>query len=52
LKKRVVNGSVPVMADTPKKDEIEQECAYWSNAFYYGPPLSVFEKDVQRIYLS
>lgn len=51
-KKRVINGSVPLMADTPKKDEIDKEIDYWQHVFYHGQPLSVFEKDVQRIYLS
>jgi len=40
------------MADTPKKDEIDAQIDYWQNVFYHGQPLSVFEKDIQRIYLS
>lgn len=52
LKKKVMNGSVPALADTPKVEELAKQCDYWRDVFYNGIALSDFETDVQRIYLS
>lgn len=52
MNKRVMNGSVVSSIDLPKAREINQKCQYWNDVFYHGDPLSDFEKDLQRIYLS
>jgi len=52
MKKKVMNGSVPAMADTPKVNEVDKELSYWREVFYNGVPMTPFETDVQRIYLS
>jgi len=51
MQKRLMNGSVVLMEDTPKKNRIEKELASWQSVFYDGDPLTDFEVDVQRMYL-
>lgn len=52
LQKRIMNGSVPSSLDEKTHAEIKQKTEYWSKVFYEGLPLSDFEIDVQRMYLS
>jgi hypothetical protein len=52
LQKRIMNGSVPSSLDEKTHAEIKEKTEYWSKVFYEGLPLSDFEIDVQRMYLS
>jgi hypothetical protein len=52
LQKRIMNGSVPSSLDEQTHTEIAQKTDDFSKVFYSGLPLTDFEVDVQRMYLS
>lgn len=52
LQKKVTNGSVPSILDKPKNDEIGAQCQHWVDTFYQGDKLSVFESDIERMYIA
>ena len=47
-----MNGSVVPQIEKPKHDRIHKSTQYWLDVFYQGEPLSEFELDIQRMYLS
>ena len=47
-----MNGSVVPYLEKPKHDDIREKVWKWIKMFYVGEPLTDYEQDVERQYLS
>ncbi len=52
LQKRIMNGSVVSSLDAGDQLKLREQTAYWNKVFYEGQPLTDFELDIQKMYLS
>lgn len=52
LQKCVINGSVVPLIEKSKHDSIREQANKYVKMFYYGDPLTPYEVDVERMYLS
>lgn len=52
LGKVLLNGQVPRLGDYNAHEKVREQADALVHAFYHGLPLSNFEKDVEKKYLS